>query len=585
MNTRLLLLLCAMFLVLMINMTQSQGNDALYSDCSNLFSCGNIQGVGYPFWGGNRSNSCGYPALQLACEDNTATIMISKVKYKVLGFYPTPSMVDGYVNSTIIYGCPNWQTLTRPFSCNIRGTASKNGYVVPEIAVGPGLCFKSVVVPVSQTLLPQLANNSTVSTSLKNILQQGFKVRLGVDSAACKGCANTTGVCSYDISKNATACYCADGSSGSPTCASSAPGGPQGQPVSKVPPKDDDASPSPSPLGSVPVLHHRNHPDPDPSFNGGRCGRPELLELQLHHAMRQLAKRRLPLLGLNRAFYCGLPNFELTCQGNTTMLLNISNQTYRVLRVDGTSQMTVARNDYWNTICPASFINTTSEITKSFTYTSDTVASNLTLYYGCEGIPSEIASRIISSQFNCTINGSNVIGYFITKNASEIPTPTISSSFGGCSTSVVLPANKSAIQAIESNPTNTTVVSAIDQGFGLQWTVASQCSGCLASGGQCGRDNSTGDFACYCQDKPYSSTCSDQFQQYLKNYLMIMELPISQCYACRTMDDSGAFRYSLLQLVLLSPSLPSLFCPLMPTFSKASRVALSAVKNGLRATD
>ncbi|XP_056162914.1 LEAF RUST 10 DISEASE-RESISTANCE LOCUS RECEPTOR-LIKE PROTEIN KINASE-like 2.4 isoform X2 [Syzygium oleosum] len=258
MNTRLLLLLCAMFLVLMINMTQSQGNDALYSNCSNLFSCGNIQGVGYPFWGGNRSNGCGYPALQLACEDNAATIKISKVKYKVLGFYPEPkvlqiarddfssgicspdftnttldpalfSMVIGYVNSTIVYGCPNGQT-TSPFSCTIRGTASKNGYVIPGVAVGPGSCYKSVVVPISQTLLPQLANNST---SLENLLQQGFEVRLGVDSAACKGCANTKGVCGYDISKNATACYCTDGSSGSATCASSAAGGPQGQPVSK----------------------------------------------------------------------------------------------------------------------------------------------------------------------------------------------------------------------------------------------------------------------------------------------------------------------------------------------------------------
>ncbi|KAI6691538.1 hypothetical protein NL676_028366 [Syzygium grande] len=280
-----------------------------------------------------------------------------------------------------------------------------------------------------------------------------------------------------------------------------------------------------------------------------------------------------PFWGLNRAFYCGLPNFELTCQDDNTTLLNISNQTYRVLRFNGTSQtMTVARNDFWSTICPATFINTTQEITSSFNYTSDTVASNLTLYYGCQ------IGSMTPNQFNCTINGRNVISYFIT-------TTSITSLFEGCNTSVVLPANQSAIQAIESNLTSTTVVSAIDEGFGLQWTVAEQCSGCLASGGQCGRDNSSGVFTCYCQDKSSSSTCSDQIQQYLKNYLMIMELPISQCYACRTMDDSGAFRYSLLQLVSLNPSLPSLFCPLMLTFSKASRVALSAVKNGLRATD
>ncbi|XP_030461174.2 LEAF RUST 10 DISEASE-RESISTANCE LOCUS RECEPTOR-LIKE PROTEIN KINASE-like 1.4 isoform X3 [Syzygium oleosum] len=203
-----------------------------------------------------------------------------------------------------------------------------------------------------------------------------------------------------------------------------------------------------------------------------------------------------PFWGLNRPSYCGLPNFELTCQDDNTTLLNISSQTYRVLRFHDTSQtMTVARNDYWNTICPAFFINTTQEITSSFNYTSDTVASNLTLYYGCQ------IGSMTPNQFNCTINDTNVISYFIT-------TTTITSLFGGCNTSVVLPANQSAIQAIELNPTNTTVVSAIDEGFGLQWTVAEQCSGCLISGGQCGRDNSSGDFTCYCQDKSTSSTCS-----------------------------------------------------------------------------
>ncbi|KAI6691540.1 hypothetical protein NL676_028368 [Syzygium grande] len=93
--------------------------------------------------------------------------------------------------------------------------------MVSGAAAWPGPCFKSVVVPVSQTLLSQLGNSSA---SLEKIVQQGFEVRLGVDSAACKGCANSKGVCGYDISKNTTACYCADGSSGSATCAPSAAG-------------------------------------------------------------------------------------------------------------------------------------------------------------------------------------------------------------------------------------------------------------------------------------------------------------------------------------------------------------------------
>ncbi|KAF8026833.1 hypothetical protein BT93_F3350 [Corymbia citriodora subsp. variegata] len=220
-----------------------------------------------------------------------------------------------------------------------------------------------------------------------------------------------------------------------------------------------------------------------------------------------------PFWGLSRASYCGQPNFELTCPDNTTPLLNISSQIYRVLRFNDTSRtMTVARNDYWGTICPASYVNTTQAITSSFEYTTDTLASNLTLYYGCGTSSIQIPSLIGNSQFNCTTsNGENVIGYFITKKASDIPIPdptAVATYFGECTTSVVLPANESAIQEIQSSPNRTTVESAIDEGFGLQWTVDNQCNLCLVSGGQCGRDNSSGDFRCYCKDKPYSSTCS-----------------------------------------------------------------------------
>ncbi|KAF8026831.1 hypothetical protein BT93_F3347 [Corymbia citriodora subsp. variegata] len=218
-----------------------------------------------------------------------------------------------------------------------------------------------------------------------------------------------------------------------------------------------------------------------------------------------------PFWGLSRPSYCGLPNFELTCQDNTTPLLNISSQIYRVLRFNDNSRtMTVARNDYWGTICPASYDNTTQAITSSFSYTSDTVASNLTLYYGCGTSSGQIAPTLSSSQFNCTINGSNVVGYFITKEASDITTTdptTLATYFGECNTSVVLPVNQSAIQEIESSPTSATVESAIDEGFGLQWTADNQCEVCVISGGRCGLDNGSGVFRCYCQDKPYSSKC------------------------------------------------------------------------------
>ncbi|KAK3425884.1 hypothetical protein EUGRSUZ_F02098 [Eucalyptus grandis] len=243
-------------------MTQSQGNDDLYSKCSYLFNCGNIQDVGFPFWGGNRPNSCGHPALQLACEDDAASITISNVKYKVLDidhnsevlniaredfstgicspdftnttFDPALfSMVNGYSNFTIIYGCPGVPSARNSFSCTISGRGTIYGYGAPG-ALGPGSCSESVVIPISRNLLSQLAYGMV---SLEVTGKQGFEVRLEVDSATCKRCAHSKGVCGYYISKNTTACYCADGSSASAICSPSAADGPQGQPPQGQPPQ------------------------------------------------------------------------------------------------------------------------------------------------------------------------------------------------------------------------------------------------------------------------------------------------------------------------------------------------------------
>ncbi|KAK3425886.1 hypothetical protein EUGRSUZ_F02100 [Eucalyptus grandis] len=199
-----------------------------------------------------------------------------------------------------------------------------------------------------------------------------------------------------------------------------------------------------------------------------------------------------PFWGLNRASYCGLSEFELTCQDNATALVTIVNQAYRVLRIDNTSpSMTVARNDYWNTICPSNLINTTQDITSPFSYTTDTVA-NLTLYYGCPPSPIQITSLIASSQFHCTINGTYMMSYFVTKLSNSM-------TYGGVNLTDVMTYYKSC---------NTSMVLAANRGFGLQWAADDKCNGCLGSGGQCGRNETSEDFVCYCRDKSYSSACS-----------------------------------------------------------------------------
>ena len=42
-------------------------NSPQYSACSTLYSCGKVQNIGYPFWGGNRPDYCGSPNFRLNC--------------------------------------------------------------------------------------------------------------------------------------------------------------------------------------------------------------------------------------------------------------------------------------------------------------------------------------------------------------------------------------------------------------------------------------------------------------------------------------------------------------------------------------
>ncbi|KAL3719449.1 hypothetical protein ACJRO7_004415 [Eucalyptus globulus] len=238
-------LLFPLFLIL-IKTPRSQGVDN-YTSCSGRFSCGDVDGVGYPFWGGNRGSSCGYPELELNCENGSnTTIVIKDVKYRVLGVYSYPKLVlriarddymqglcptnflnttldpslfqitEGYTNFTLLYGCQS--VFPALFSCPVQGVQYTAGYVSSWLSFGIGACFKSVVVPVSSSIGSYMGNSLS---SLDGLLQHGFEVQLKVDSEACVECTQSNGVCGYDPASKGTACYCPDQFFGSKTCGSS----------------------------------------------------------------------------------------------------------------------------------------------------------------------------------------------------------------------------------------------------------------------------------------------------------------------------------------------------------------------------
>lgn len=218
-----------------------------YERCGKYFSCGNVTNVGHPFWGGIRPEGCGYPELELKCEDNaTAEMEIMGLKYQVLDINQSAQIVrlarddlvqgicldqfdstvldsklfeyaDGTQNITVLYGCPPpYGAMPASFTCKINGVNETDAYVL-EGDVGPSFCNASVLVPVLGTLVDQIGN-----LGLSQIVKKGFKVEYKVDDGGlCSECEESQGRCGFDVSKNETFCICPDGNVGYPACSKS----------------------------------------------------------------------------------------------------------------------------------------------------------------------------------------------------------------------------------------------------------------------------------------------------------------------------------------------------------------------------
>ncbi|XP_044467752.1 LEAF RUST 10 DISEASE-RESISTANCE LOCUS RECEPTOR-LIKE PROTEIN KINASE-like 2.1 [Mangifera indica] len=165
-----------------------------------------------------------------------------------------------------------------------------------------------------------------------------------------------------------------------------------------------------------------------------------------------------PFWGGGRPEFCGHPVYELNCQGEVaeiTIMAKNYGEIYRVLEVNNVSwTLTVAIEDYWDNICPAS----------------------------------------------------HVTGYVIRA---------ISIFFGGCDRNVTIPGRLSAFPFLNYTAA-ANVSEALREGFDSQWNANnSLCDKCKNSGGLCGYDPDTDEFTCYFRDKPYPLTCSSKGTSHL----------------------------------------------------------------------
>ncbi|CAO2825382.1 unnamed protein product [Amaranthus hypochondriacus] len=216
-----------------------------YDSCGSYFNCGYILHVGFPFWGVDRPKNCGYPDLELSCEDDETTVIYSKgMKYHVLDISQNTRILtiaredflqgicmqqfinttlDSTVfdygpdsrNFTVLYGCPSPSTygygdptsFPGQFNCKISGTNYSIGYA-EEGANGPMGCYASIVVPVLELSAQQIGN-----WSVSQIIGKGFEAKYKLkDEELFTKCTESGGRCGFEDSQNTTCCLCSDGS-------------------------------------------------------------------------------------------------------------------------------------------------------------------------------------------------------------------------------------------------------------------------------------------------------------------------------------------------------------------------------------
>lgn len=223
-------------------------NRTHYQNCSVSFNCGNLTDIGYPFWGSNRPEYCGHPKFGLNCSEETADIKIEGLNYRVLeinsestnlkvaredyigDICPTPHVsttLDSEVMSyssniqdvTLYYGCPAPPfTLTTSqsisFSCNdgTRGFIATRDLRNLTLIDYTALCTTNVIVPASQSAIEAMETDLRVTEkSLLVALEEGFGVEWNANNSVCETCRISSGVCGYNLSTSAFACYCSNG--------------------------------------------------------------------------------------------------------------------------------------------------------------------------------------------------------------------------------------------------------------------------------------------------------------------------------------------------------------------------------------
>ncbi|GLU10763.1 hypothetical protein SLE2022_275480 [Rubroshorea leprosula] len=230
--------------------------DEHYVNCGRTISCGNIDNIGYPFWGSDRPEYCGFPGFELNCSGTDPEITISLATYQVLQinkesrvltvaradyeYTLCPNLLinttrnpdlfeysSDTLNITLYYGCPTVSNqikgLSNQSDCYMNGTSFSYYYlarnfsgfegdpIVTEITSSLSRCNNMVFLAANQSEIWSLETTlSPSSDALVNALSKGFGLVWNANNSLCDRCTKSGGKCGYNKISDKFSCYCTD---------------------------------------------------------------------------------------------------------------------------------------------------------------------------------------------------------------------------------------------------------------------------------------------------------------------------------------------------------------------------------------
>ncbi|GAB4827917.1 hypothetical protein Ancab_034801 [Ancistrocladus abbreviatus] len=238
--------LFSIFFIFILNHLQksSWAQTDQYQNCTTQkIQCGNLMDIGYPFYGGNRPEYCGYPGFELNCTGDHLEISIMRQKFYVIDIHVishtlTLAREDYYynycprnfinttvnftlfhytptdVNITLYYGCSPANQFPFQFHCSVDGEDVGGYFSIPNMTSGfnnnQAVCSHVVTVP---AFAPEGEPGQNVNiTTVSRALEYGFGLEWDADNEFCHDeCHGKLGKCGYNWDENKPACYYPEG--------------------------------------------------------------------------------------------------------------------------------------------------------------------------------------------------------------------------------------------------------------------------------------------------------------------------------------------------------------------------------------